>query len=1433
MIDGRTASAPNRTYPVLAEPATIVAGQANAVPYVFYLPPIDVENEKIIVPGQANVVTTPRVPGLQLTVPANANLRNRDNTPVTRVSITPVPIDRTPTPLPPNVTTAMVYTNQPGGAISDVPMPMVFPNLQGADPGTRAELYAFNHDTVQWYVYGYGRVSADGRLIVPEIDPATGQPYGLVDFSWYFPSVTPDGNPGEPCPCPSNRTGGPVDLSTGTKIETMTDVSFSGARGGIEVTRVFTSDLNAYFPPFTQPVIGRFGRGTKDSYDIRLSGSFGLGGAGRVIFPEERSGRLFSYTRTDSDGALVFTATSFISQLKNELRQLPNGTFEFRFEKGQLLRFDASRRLTAMVDRNGNTTTLTYTGGKLTTVTDGVGRSITLEYNGASLVSRMTDQAGRRWLYTYEFAAPDTNQLVSVTDPLDNVVRYHYDEGPLVSITDGRGHIFKSLEYNVDGRVSRQTFADGGFETYSYQRSGTYISAATLTASSGKHESKRFNWAGYVLGTTDSLGQSSTITRDISTNQKLSTAGSCGCVNATDEYDARGNLIASTDRLGQTAHWEYEPVFNNVTRAIDRLNRETTFGYDSRGNLTSVTNALNETITLTYDSFGQLTSIKDGLNHTTTMEYDSAGNLTAVVDALNHRTTMEYDALGRLTAVTDALNRRRSQTYDALNRILTTTDPANAITHYTYDANGNLTSYTNHLQKRWQWDFDEKNRPTKQTDPLNRSTEYKYNANDQVVEIKSPLNRIVKYAYDARGQLASITDPLNQVVRFEYDHRGNPTNLIDPRGYTTTYSYDELGRPTGRRNPLGQFTDVTYNAVGRVTSSTDEQGRRTSINYDPLHRTSQVVYPDASVSYTYDAAGRTTRIDDSQGGAIQWAYDDANRLLSETTAAGVVTYGYNAANQRTSMNASGAAPVSYGYDTAGRLNTITKASDTFTLAYDALSRLSSLQLPNGVTTNFNYDVVNRLTQLKYTNGLNQSIEDFRYTYTLDNQISSITSLNPAQTLPAAKSANTADAANRVTQFGPANYSFDSLGQTTSKTDAQGTTNYQWDSRGRLTGATVPTGQTVTYAYDALGRRTSRTTNGVTTQFLYDGGEVVRDSSTDNSSVDYVNGPAIDQKLQQSSSTTGTQYFLQDHLGSVRALTNSSGGVVEQRQYEPFGAASDSSLSRYGHSGRESDEVTGLTYNRARWYDSQQGRFLSEDPIGIAGGLNLYSYVANNPISFNDPMGLSRESFLNGFWNTFAVSFAVSAVISAAIALTGGTAAAVIGMLVALYGGYQLLVAIQDLMASNLCTDEFDERLGELVGSVLGGILGGYAGGAAGSGLRQIPRVRRFMDDEGGWMKLHDHHSDPKMYGGDPNQPLTTLPEDVHQNLHTDMADFMEQYVNSKGQSMRPGRGNSGDQIQAGFTRDELLWALRDFYKEYGDIYPEAACDFFRQHPGLR
>src|SRR5438128_2854618 len=100
MVDGRTASAPNRTYPLIIEPATIVAGQANTVPYTFFLPAIDTQYEVDVVPGQTTIATNPRVTGLQMTIPADAHLRNRDGSPVARTRTARRAIDRPPGPMP-------------------------------------------------------------------------------------------------------------------------------------------------------------------------------------------------------------------------------------------------------------------------------------------------------------------------------------------------------------------------------------------------------------------------------------------------------------------------------------------------------------------------------------------------------------------------------------------------------------------------------------------------------------------------------------------------------------------------------------------------------------------------------------------------------------------------------------------------------------------------------------------------------------------------------------------------------------------------------------------------------------------------------------------------------------------------------------------------------------------------------------------------------------------------------------------------------------------------------------------------------------------------------------------------------------------------------------------------------------------------------------
>jgi YD repeat-containing protein len=117
---------------------------------------------------------------------------------------------------------------------------------------------------------------------------------------------------------------------------------------------------------------------------------------------------------------------------------------------------------------------------------------------------------------------------------------------------------------------------------------------------------------------------------------------------------------------------------------------------------------------------------------------------------------------------------------------------------------------------------------------------------------------------------------------------------------------------------------------------------------------------------------------------------------------GIVSYTYNAAGQRTSMTAADRAPVTYTYDSAGRMEKITQSAETFTYSHDALSRITGLSRPNAITTSYTYDSAGRLDRLQHLNGLNQAIEDYRFTYTLDDKIATITSLVNTTQLSRAK-----------------------------------------------------------------------------------------------------------------------------------------------------------------------------------------------------------------------------------------------------------------------------------------------------------------------------------------------------------------------------------------------------------------------------------------------
>ena len=182
------------------------------------------------------------------------------------------------------------------------------------------------------------------------------------------------------------------------------------------------------------------------------------------------------------------------------------------------------------------------------------------------------------------------------------------------------------------------------------------------------------------------------------------------------------------------------------------------------------------------------------------------------------------------------------------------------------------------------------------------------------------------------------------------------------------------------------------------------------------------------------------------------------------------------------------------------------------------------------------------------------------------------------------------------------------------------TTYEWDHESRLTSVTLPDSRAVSYAYDALGRRISRTERDTTT-FTYDGLDVVLDYDTSLRATTYQYGPGIDNKLKTDHYGT-SQYFLQDHLGSTVGLSDANGDISETNSYDSFGNPTNGSFStRYQFTGREWDPFSNHQFSRARWYDPAIGRFISDDPIGLSGGINQYSYVGNNPVSATDPSGL--------------------------------------------------------------------------------------------------------------------------------------------------------------------------------------------------------------------
>jgi RHS repeat-associated protein len=1181
-FDGTTVTSPQGKYSGVNLAYTFSAGQVTISPVLVHLPRIDNQETFLV---KQNAATDQShsynsIPGLSVTVYAGTIFTMQDGTkpdPFPLVAVN-VPVDRLADAKPnvPTMLRSFLTAFQPENAATNQPVAVYYPNVINTPPGANMALMTLDPTRGQMVPYGTGTVSADGKQIVPDPDPAhSGHLYGLVHFDWNGilpppppgpnPSPSPDPDPGPgpgpnpDCPGCCAKTNGngppqgngsgpqggdPVDLSSGLQIVRSTDIAINGLRGPISINRIYRT-LSA------NP--GPFGIGTGHNYGYQLNDANFIKGQPIImlIMPD---GNQYPFN-LQPNGTLT---NSQVPSLRSSVMTSPSfGIYSLRLSNGTIYRFQSPSTgpfvayLNSITDPNGNVVTLARGNPlspiQITQVIDPVGRSLTITYDSSDRITSITDPVGRTVSYRYN----SQGTLATVTDPGGGVTSYTYDsQGHLVQITDPRGVVVAQDTYDVNGRVIQQVQADGGVIKFAYTLLNPLApsSPVLLTAATdamGNTTTYHFDLAGFLLDVTDPIGQKRVFTRDAQ-HSNLVTAvtgtGSCPVCGSTSigdltfTYDSDGNLATKKDSLGNTRIYTYETAFNKVTSSTDPVGGVTRFTYDARGNQLTTTDPGGNTTSFTYNSIGQITQTADALGQTTSYSYDTFGNLITITDPLGSISSIVYDAVSRPVQFVDALGRKTAPSYDAFGRIVTMTNPQGNKTQFTYDQVGSLLSAT-----------DENGKTT-------------------------------SFTYNAMNRLKTRIDPLGKSDTRTYDFAGNLVKFVDRRGQTSVFTYDALNRLTGQ------------------------------------------VYQDGSTGTgSYDANGRVVRVADSVGGTFEYAYDSTGSVIIQTDQFGTVQYAHDAASRVVSRQVVGQSAVTYSYDGAGNLRSASMPQGGASFTYNARNQALSLTRSNGVSSQYTYDAAGELLSIAHSGG-QDILTPLNYSYDPVGERSLYTT---NFTSPQAVT-NSFDIGGRLVQSGSTSYAYDDNGNLISATDTSGTTSYVWDTRNRLQSISDPSGQKTTFLYDYDTNLIAQTDSGpalnLAQYFVLDRTNVAFLGRSNGDSLSVLAGRAIDQHLAVVHANGQVEYGLSDAANSTIATVDQSGKLISSFSYEPFGKTTTTSNYPFQFAGRL-PLAGSLCYFRARELDSRAGRFISEDPVSVFRGGKAYPYAGNSPLTLSDATGL--------------------------------------------------------------------------------------------------------------------------------------------------------------------------------------------------------------------
>ena len=838
----------------------------------------------------------------------------------------------------------------------------------------------------------------------------------------------------------------------------------------------------------------------------------------------------------------------------------------------------------------------------------------------------------------------------------------------------------ESVKEPLEGRT---WFTYAGQDPYNTQFQGTNDSPSTVARVLDDGTSQvyqyQYNGFGNITQITDPAGRVTTNIYATNLIDLLSVQQQVGTnfqQLASFTYTTNHLPLTAVDAAGQTNFFSYN-AFGQLTATTNALGQVTTMSYDTNDYLTNVTGALpGSTTSFTYDGYGRVRTITDSQGYTITTSYDADDRTTNVFypdgtysqtvynyldpvlerDRNGHWTAQVYDPLRHMTDVYDNLGRHTQFGYCSCGALKSITDPLGRVTTFVRDLESRVTTkiYPDTSQINYTYETNT-SRLKMVTDARNQSTIYDYYVDDNPAQV-TYSNAVVatptiSYTYDTNfNRIVSMTDGTGTTTYGYYPVNGQPgAGMLSSvsnsfLNSTITYTYDQLGRVINRSiNGVAQA--LTYDALGRVTVITNALGGFTNTYLGATALVTTNFYPNGQTTvFSYYGTNNNDRLQQIQNltpngqnlSSFGYTYDPLSQITTwtqqtDTNSPNVYSYGYDAGNQLLSAVLSSTGPGA----------TVLKQ---FAYDYDLAGNRTSEQIDTGMSQS-TYNNLNQVTNISGGSGLMQ------FAGVLDKQATVTVAGNAAtvnhQTTNFVGYANVTQGTN-IVQIIATDYSgnsrtnnyqvvvtnngvaetltYDLNGNETSVVTATSTNTYQWDAANRLVQitqlSTNSTQQTSQFAYDGLGRRIQdiELQNGVpvsTNTFLWDGQALVEQRDNTGANV-------TKRFFGEGEQIAGVNYyFTRDHLGSVREMMDGAGTLHARYDYDPYGRqtkVSGDMDADFAFTGIYFHSVSGLYLTLFRAYDADLGRWLSRDPLAEKAGLNLYAYVANNPIRLADRDG---------------------------------------------------------------------------------------------------------------------------------------------------------------------------------------------------------------------